>query len=322
MAGTVTAKGLAARRKPARPWQFGRAATGALMAALELLGAVDNSRGPANALEDAAMLRYLLACTLIALAALPVTTAQERPAADAKRGAYVVKFGAAKNLAGILAKQFKGAAEIQAGPEGTSNCLLVNAPPAVFDEVMKTIELLDRRPHSVAVEVFVIELPARKGDDKDKPRPDDKEFSGTINDVAARLEAMLKAGEVAGFKRIEFTSLEGQLASLIMNENKPFEVANNTFSYRNFGTQVQATPLVNADGSILLEVKVSDGRIRESTTAPGKPEFVSTALTERISVASGKAVVAQNTRVNAKEGNGEMIVVVGARVVEPEAKRK
>ena len=109
--------------------------------------------------------------------------AQDRPTVEQKRGAYVVKYAAAKDLAGILAKHFKGAAEIQAGPEGTSNCLLINAQPAVFDEVMKTLEQLDRRPHSVAVEVFVIELPMKKADDKGN-RPDERDFSGTIDDVA------------------------------------------------------------------------------------------------------------------------------------------
>jgi|SRR5215470_3016167 len=87
----------------------------------------------------------LLVSALLVLAAVEVTTAQERLGAEPKRGSYVVKYAAAKDLAGILAKHFKGAADIQAGPEGTSNCLLVSAPPAVFDEVMKTLEQLDRR---------------------------------------------------------------------------------------------------------------------------------------------------------------------------------
>jgi hypothetical protein len=141
-----------------------------------------------------------------------------------KRGAYVVKYAAAKTLAGILAQHFKGAAEIQAGPEGTSNCLLINAPPAVFDEVMKTLEQLDRRPHSVTVEVFVVELPMKKDDDKGK-RPNEKDFSGTIDEVARHLDTMMKKGQVAGFKRIQLRTLEGQLASLMLGESKPYVTA-------------------------------------------------------------------------------------------------
>jgi hypothetical protein len=154
------------------------------------------------------MLQHLLAWSLLALAAL-LATAQERPGAEQKRGAYVVKYAAAKDLAGILAKHFNGAAEIQVGPAGTSNCLLVNAPPAVFDEVMKTLEKLDRRPHSVAVEVFVVELRTKTADDKDKQRPDDKDFSGAIEEVAQHLDAMMKNGQVSGFKRIQVSTLEG-----------------------------------------------------------------------------------------------------------------
>jgi hypothetical protein len=125
------------------------------------------------------------------------------------------------------AGRFKGAAEIQTGPAGTSNCLLVNAPPAVFDEVTKTLEKLDRRPHSVAVEVFVVELATKKADDKDKQRPDEKDFSGAIDEVTEPLNAMMKNGQVTGFKRIQFSTLEGRLGVLNQNEFKRFATGEN-----------------------------------------------------------------------------------------------
>jgi hypothetical protein len=270
--------------------------------------------------EDTTLLQHLLACALLVLAALPAT-AQEGPAAEQKRGAYVVKYAAAKNLAGILAKHFKGAAEIQAGPPGTSNCLLINAPPAVFDDVMKTLEQLDRRPHSVAVEVFVLELPTKKADDKDK-QPDEKDFSGAIDDVSKRLDTMLKKGQVAGFKRIQLSTLEGQVGLLMLGENKPYAMGTNTTVYRNVGTQVKVTPQVTADGSVTLDLIVQDSRGRDSTTGTGTTEFITTSLTSKISVAPGKAALAKDAKVTSKEGQGETLIVVGARVAEPEAKAK
>ena len=266
------------------------------------------------------MSQRLLVCALLVLAAVPAA-AQERPAAEQKRGAYVVKYAAAQDLAAILAKHFKGAAEIQAGPEGTSNCLLINAPPAVFDEVMKTLEQLDRRPHSVAVEVFVVELPTKKADDKDK-RPEEKEFSGPINDVAKGLDTMMRNGEVAGFKRIQLMTLEGRPGSLTLGESKPFATGTNTFSYRNVGTQVKVTPQVTADGSVTLDLSVQDSRGRESADLPGKTEFILTSLSGKVSVASGKAALAKDAKVTSKEGKGETLIVVGARVAESEAKAK
>jgi hypothetical protein len=264
------------------------------------------------------MMPQLLACALIALAALPAT-AQERPAVEQKRGAYVVQYAAAKNLAGILAKHFKGAAEIQTGPEGTSNCLLINAPPAVFDEVMKTLEQLDRRPHSVAVEVFVVELHAKGSDDKER-RLDAENVGGSIDDVAKRLDAMVKKGEVAGFRRIQLSTLEGQSGALMLGENKPFPIGPNQINYRNVGTQVKVNPQVAADRSITLDLTLQDSRGRDSAT--GGTEFVQTTFTGKISVASGKATLAKDAKVTLKEGQAETLIIVGARVIESEAKAK
>src|SRR5262249_24063499 len=137
--------------------------------------------------EGPTVSQRLLISALVALATVPVVAAQERPGAEPKRGAYVVKYAAAKDLAGIIAKHFKGAAEIQAGPEGTSNCLLLNAPPAVFDEVLQLLDKLDHQPQAVAVEIFVVELPAKKADDKGE-EPDEKAFNGTLDEVGKRLD--------------------------------------------------------------------------------------------------------------------------------------
>jgi type II secretory pathway component GspD/PulD (secretin) len=245
---------------------------------------------------------------------------QQRPAVEPKRGAYVVKYAAAKDLAGLLAKHFKGAAEIQTGPEGTSNCLLVNAPPVVFDEVMKTLEKLDRRPHSVAVEIFVVELPRHKIDDKDN-RPEEKDFSGSIDELPRSLEAMMKNGHVASFRRIQFSTLEGQVGTLTQTERKPFATSATTTTYLDVGTRIKVTPQVTADESVTRDLNVQDSRDRDSGDH-GKPEFIMTSLTGKISVASGRAALAKDAKVVSKEGQGETLIVVGARVADPEAKAK
>jgi type II secretory pathway component GspD/PulD (secretin) len=282
--------------------------------------------------EDFPMSYRVFACSLLALATLPLA-AQERPAAEPNRGAYVVKYAAAKDLAGLLAVHFKGAAEIQAGPEGTSNCLLINAPPAVFKEIIKAVELLDRRPQSVAIDVFVIELVARKADDKNR-RPDEMDFSGTIPNVVDRLATMQKTGQVAGFKRIQLTTLAGQPATLMLGESKPFVAASTvtatglarrSIMYRSLGTQVKVTPRLAADKTVTLDLNVENSRSRASATATvgqdekGNPipatEFLQSNLATKVSVASGQAALAKNAEGTSKDG--ETLIVVGARVIEP-----
>jgi type II secretory pathway component GspD/PulD (secretin) len=277
---------------------------------------------------------------LVALALAPAAGAEDRPS-ESKRGAYVVKSASAKDLAAVLAKHFKGAAEIQAGPEGTNNVLLVSAPPAVFDEVMKTLELLDKKPQAVAVEVLVVELPDRKADDKDKDKgPDEKEFAGPIDDVAKAVEAMQKKGQVAGVKCIRLTALEGQPASLTLGETKPYVtgvvttargVVSRQIQYRNTGTQLRVTPQVAADKSVTLDLSLEDSRLHSSDSLPAvgadekgnaipATEFVATRLEAKVSVASGKAVLARDAKVTSKAGESRVLIVVGARVVEPEKK--
>jgi type II secretory pathway component HofQ len=266
------------------------------------------------------MSQRLLVLALVVLTAI-AAAAQERPGGEPKRGAYVVKSASAKELAGILAKHFKGAAEVQVGPEGTSNCLLINAPPAVFDEVLKTLEQLDRPPRSVAVEVFVVELPAKKADEKEKG-PVEKDFSGPLDEVAKRLDALMKKGEVAGFKRIQLSSLEGQPASLVLGESKPFAMGPSQITYRNVGTQIKVAPRVSADGSVTLDLSVQDNRGRDSETKKGMTEFILTSLTGKVSVASGKAALAKDAKVVSKEGQGETLLIVGARILEPNPRGK
>jgi len=283
------------------------------------------------------MCQRCLASLFVALAAVTTATAQERPAAEPKRGAYVIKYASAKDLAPILAKHFKGAAEIQARPEGTSNLLLISAPPAVFDEAIKLLDQLDHRPQTVAVEVWLVELPAKKAEEKEKEL-DDKQLTGAVEDMAGKLEALQKKGQVASVKRIQFSTLEGRAGSLMLGETKPYVtgatrtatgIVSKTITYRMVGTQVRVTPQVGADQTVTLDLQVEDNRMYQNEDAPaigtddkGVPilatEFSLTKLESKVSVASGKTVLAKDGKSAPKPGQSRLLLVVGARVVEPE----
>ena len=133
---------------------------------------------------------------------------------------------------------------------------------------------------------------------------------------------MMKKGQVAGFQQIKLSTLEGELGSVMLNENKPFATGPNSTVYVSVGTQVTVTPQATVDGSVMLDLRVRDNRGRDSTTEGGKPEFITTSLIGKISVASGKAVLAKDAKATSKEGQGETLIVVGARVVASEAKAK
>jgi hypothetical protein len=258
--------------------------------------------------------RRLVPVLIAALLVAGAAAAQERPAAEQKRAAYVVKYAGAKDLAAILAKHFKGAAEIQAGPEGASNVLLVSAPRTVFDEVMKTIETLDHKPHTVSIDVFLIEPPAKKGDEKDAAI-NEKDLSGATGDVEKTLLDLQKKGQVASVKHFQLTGQEGRLASLLAGESKPYSATGGrTIFYKDVGTQIRVTPEVAADKTITLDLSVLDARIVVPAEG-GDPEFPRVALTSKVAVAAGKAVVVKDEKSTEKSAP-RTLVVVGARLAE------
>src|SRR5437868_4431151 len=111
-------------------------------------------------------LAFVLTAAVVGQEETGKVAARKSPAVETKRGVVLPQHASAKAIAAVLTAHFKGDAEIHACPESAGNCLLVNAPPPIFDEVVATIERLDRRLHRIAVDVFIVEFRSDDGDDK------------------------------------------------------------------------------------------------------------------------------------------------------------
>jgi type II secretory pathway component GspD/PulD (secretin) len=249
-----------------------------------------------------------------------------------KRIAHVVKYGSAKDLAKSLNAHFKGVAEAEALPEPNSNILLLRVDPAAFDEVVKLLGMLDRPPRTIAVDVWIADVPLGKGD-KPKEEIDEKELTGTPDAIEAKLKALQRKGQLESVKRIQMTALENQTTSLLLGESKPFTVGvtvtgtgreARSISYRSLGTQIKVTPRVGPDKAVTLELVADDARMHSPEDAPalatgadGKPiratSFLTAKFDGKVSVPSGQTAVVQGVKMTAP---GQSVVIVGARVVE------
>jgi type II secretory pathway component GspD/PulD (secretin) len=273
------------------------------------------------------------------------TTAEDNSASKNKRIVYPVRYGGAKDLAAALGKHFKGDAEVQAVTETGGNYLLISAAPALFDEVLQTLQELDRAPKTVSVDVWVAEVIAKKSEDgkpvEGEKEIDEKDLVGTINEVQKKLDDLVKNGRIGGLKHIQLNALENQTSSSTTGENKPYIVGttvravggvSNQIAYRNVGTQVRATPRIMADRSILLELKVEDSRVNTpedgiglGVNAKGEvvtaAEFTTSTLESKLTVAPGKAVAAEGVKSNSKGKQAQVILLVGGRIVDSDAKK-
>ena len=261
----------------------------------------------------------------------------------AKRIVYIVRYGTGKDLASVLSQHFKGVADIEALPDSSVNCLLISAAPSAFDEVVQVLEQLDRRPQTVSVEILIAQIAMKKGDgDKTAPAEevDEKDFTGPASDVEAKVMGLQKKGVFTEVKRIQFTAVEGRPQLMVMGENQPYVAGTNTtgagrvarsLTYRNSGITVEATARVSPDKVVTVDLKLEDSHnntpedgVSIGTDEKGKPilaaEFATSRLASKLDVPSGKARAVQGLKIESKSGTAQTIIIVGATVLEPDAK--
>jgi hypothetical protein len=269
----------------------------------------------------------LLGCAALAAAA------EDKAAEKSKRLAYVVRYGSARDLAKVLGEHLKGAAEVEALPEASANVLLIRATPGAFPEVVKLLELLDRRPRLVAVEVWVAEvLPG----DKKADAVDTKPLNGPADAVRAKVEELQRKGRIGELRRLELTGAENQPARAFLGENKPLVLGmtvtaggriSRNLTYRPFGVDARLTPHVGPDNVVTLELRLSSSRPHVSADSPvigedenkapvRMTETVQTAVDGKVSVPSGRAVVVQGVKTTGKGGPHQTLVLVMARVLD------
>ncbi len=261
-------------------------------------------------LRSVAGLLLLVSCAALAAAA-------DEKAEKSKRIAYDVKYGSAKDLAKVLGEHLKGVAEVEALPEASANVLLIRATPAAFGEVVKLLEVLDRRPRMVAVEVWVAEvLPGQK---KDEPL-DTKGLNGSADDVRAKVEELRRNGRIGELKRLELTAVENQPAHAFVGQNTPITLGihvtatglvSRNITYSPLGADVQFTPRVGPDNLVTLDLKVGDSYPYvgpdspvlgyDENKAPVRAVAVVQAKGEaKVSVPSGQAVLVRGVTTTAK----------------------
>jgi type II secretory pathway component GspD/PulD (secretin) len=268
----------------------------------------------------------------------PAAPKGEDGAAKDKRIAYFVKYGSAKDLAAVLGRHFKGAAEVETLPGSPSNCLLIRATPAAFPEVARVLDALDRRPHLIAVDILVAETPAKKGEAE--KGLDEKDFTGPAADVLAKVEALQKKGQIGSLTHLQLTAVENQPVSVTVGGSKAYTTGMTAraggpvarmISYRSVGTTVKVTPQVVADKVVMLDLDVQDARPHVPDDGPviGKDEngapvratdFLLSKLNAKLGVPSGQAVLAKGVKTTSKSGNVQVAMIVTARVIEAEAK--
>jgi general secretion pathway protein D len=260
-----------------------------------------------------------------------------------KRIVYEVKRGVAKELSELLGKLYRGDPGVQVLPAPAGNALVISAPPAAAEEVLQLLGRLDRRPRTVAIEVFLVEVP-RKGK-SGKPVPettalDERQFRGNAEDLLDKLQNLQKKGLIGELKRFRLTAAENQAGSVRVGKSRPYVtgvvargngVVTRSVMYRDVGTEIRVTPQLGDDRRIALDVHLTHSDLHapedgislgadENGQAVRATEFVNTKFEGRVTVPSGEAEVAKGVTTHSQSGRGQTLVIVSARLETAEAR--
>jgi hypothetical protein len=275
------------------------------------------------------MTRCLLTASLLGLALTAGAQDKPDPAVQATHATYVVRHGDPAALADALARHFHGRAAVSVLPAGAGNTLLISGTPAATAELANLLERADQLPRTVEVEVALAEISPRKGEDgKEAAEPD---LTGTGAAVLARLEALGKAG-TATLRRVRLTAAEGKPVETTTGGQTPVvtqavaggaggfggrggpPVAQRSVSFVQTGATLKVTARVGPDNAVLLDLSVSETRVKPADPGEDAAGTETGTLTTRVTVPAGRAVAAQVIRTDGKAGRTVSVVVVTAQV--------
>jgi type II secretory pathway component GspD/PulD (secretin) len=252
-----------------------------------------------------------------------------------------LQYTPASDLANTLTNHFNVSdADVRIIAEPTSNSLLITAPAAELEEIRRIVAILDRRPKSVVVEATLLEtVPSGEGDDAALKPLEERDFNGPANEVAAKVQELVKEGRVKSVRKLRLRAINNQLAQVNANEGHenvsggamPGGAKQRQIGQGRPGTVLSVTTRIADDDHIVMELSIIDSRprtqreleqlisVRAPEAAPGVPSVWDSALTTRalttLTIKSGEAIVVHAGATNSTSQPSQVMVIVSAEVV-------
>jgi hypothetical protein len=271
----------------------------------------------------------------------------------------VLKHAEASALASVLNQHFGGLSEVVAAPVGSGNILLISGTTESIGEVTKLLDQLDRKARTVEVEVIIAETATKKGADAKEVEVSGLEplarlevmnkagQLGTIQRIKlTAVEGQPITSTTAGSKPYVSGAVMaaaggggfgGDGPGAAPGGRRPGEggaggaaglggpgrMMQRSIAYHESGTTIKFTARIGAGDLITLDLSVQDSKIRpgEAGEEISAASFDHNTLNTKLSIPSGKAVSAQSFRADGKSSGTVSLVIVAARVMEPEASK-
>ncbi len=280
----------------------------------------------------------------------PTDRVTRQPKADGiapQRAIYLPKHAAASSLAMLLSKQYEGEAGVSVVAEPNTNAIAIRAASeAIFQELLKTLSLIDKPARQIAFQVLLVELneeAANANQADPKKGGDPRDLIGPADSIQATLGKWVAAGQVARVRRYSLTGQENQVCSLRLSEIKPIvngftlgginRTAFPTLIRDEVGTSIDLNPRITETRDIVTMISVEDswhepaerglelakGENDRPLTMQGK---VQSRLRSTLTIPDGHAAVVAEWQLDPKSNHAPGILIVTAEIVAANAPRK
>jgi hypothetical protein len=258
------------------------------------------------------------------------------------RALYSGRNQSVQDLKGFLEDNYgdDGSVRVSAGP--TANVLGIRATSqSALDEVLKTLEVMDRPARMIAFQAVVIDL-AAPAEGRESAAVDAGLLTGSAEDVLKTAQAWVREGKAARVRSYTLSALDNQIAESSTSELAP-RVVGATFGARPFdpqrgegprgsmpqykdeklGVTLSVIPRITDTKDILCEMIFNCSELREAAGAEpaggdklGLSRVVQAKTATTVSIPNGRSVVVSGGNGTGTSPQGTGLLVVSARVVE------
>jgi hypothetical protein len=276
----------------------------------------------------------------------PPPDSAESRGPDTARGAtprrlvYPVRNGSAGEFAAVLRQRFRTGVDVLDVGAPVNNALRIAVAPDLCNELLAALPELDRPRQRLIVDIMIAEMPSPRDVDAvasgDQEAADDREFSGPVEQVQARLEALSRQKRLAALRQIRLAVLEdledvgdfGENVNFVSAVYTPPQMA---FAFSTFrigfaGVHVNVMSRVIDDKAAILRLVARGHRIQipaqgaELGLGADGPLAVEEEIAELVSaevrVPLGQAVLAPAPKAAGSAGPARLRVVVAVRLAE------
>jgi type II secretory pathway component GspD/PulD (secretin) len=297
-----------------------------------------------------------LILAVILLSCCVSVSAQQQVANVAhERLVYSVRNSVANDLlSSVLPVFFQSSnGQLTGTADANSNSIVLSGPPDIMAEALKIIQLLDRQPKSISIDVWIVDTRSGGWEGKASKEVDDamSQSREKFNETLQKLHGQQRLSLI---NHLQLTAIENQQASVQAGERKPRVTSTNivgggraaeaggfgggrgartsTVVLENIGTLLQATARVQSDDQIVLQLNLeksfaapeesgvptaesADGQVLARSTST-----LSLSCKNSVTLANSQIVEVSSLANNSQDSGGDLRVLVSAHIRPTKAK--